>query len=71
MYWLKIMKKHDSLIHKAFFKQVKYNFNKSWSSKLKITLNNLGYNYLLQNYNTQCNYKSMLKQRIRDNYIQI
>ena len=71
MYWLKIMKKHDSLIHKAFSKQVEYNFNKSWSSKLKITLNNLGYNYLLQNYDTQFNYKRMLKQRIRDNYIQV
>ena len=71
MYWLKIMKKHDSLVHEAFSKQVKYSFNNSWSSKLCITLNNLGYNYLLQNYNTQFNYKSMLKQRIRDNYIQV
>ena len=65
------MNKQDSVVHKAYLKQVDYYFNNSRSAKLIIALNNLGINYRLQNYNTQLNYKSMLKQRRRENYIHL
>jgi hypothetical protein len=72
-YWLNIMKYPGSLVHTIFLEQcalLPNNTMSTWSSSVKKQLDSLGYSYLWNSLNLDMNYLPMLKQRLRDQYVQ-
>jgi len=75
-YWCKIMKNSESLPSKIFQEQIhdvsfnSLNLKNSWGKAVNNLLDNLGYGYLWSMFDYNCSYVHMLKQRIRDQYIQ-
>lgn len=43
----------------------------SWANRIRSTINDLGFAYLLQDFDENSNYIPMLNQRLKDQYIQI
>jgi hypothetical protein len=68
-FWLKIKKSQYSPIYKSYVDQLALNAN-NWSNSMVETINNLGFPGLHDNFNDQVNYYPILKQRIRDQFIQ-
>jgi hypothetical protein len=68
-FWLKIKKNVNSPIHNIYTDQVNSNYN-NWSKRMFDFVNNLGFPFLHYDFNVQANYYPILKQRIRDQFIQ-
>lgn len=69
-YWLKIMKNPASPMYRTFDDQRNGNNDNCWAKHIKRLLDRLGYGDIWCNFNQEINYFPMLKQRLRDQYIQ-
>ena len=76
-FWLKIKQNPGSLIHKIYQEQcdiVENNnnnlINPFWVKHVKSLLDNLGFSHLWNNFDSNINYFPVIKQRIRDQFIQ-
>ena len=76
-FWLKIKQNPGSLIHKIYQEQcliVDNNnnnlINPLWVKHAKSILDDLGFSYLWNNFDTNINYYPEIKQRLRDQFIQ-
>ena len=76
-FWLKIKQNPGSLIHKIYQEQcdiVESNNNNLsnlfWVKHVKSLLDNLGFSHLWNNFESDINYFPLIKQRLRDQFIQ-
>ena len=75
-FWCKIMNSPDSLIRTVYDNNARDNSfvnidtKLNWVKAVKSLIDGLGYSYIFINYNNETNYVPMLKQRLRDQYVQ-
>jgi len=65
-----IMKSDSSPIQNIYFDLCNHYNLRSWATRIHSVIDHLGYTTILQDYNVNINYFPMLKQRLRDQYIQ-
>ena len=72
-----MVKKKQSLIHKIFTEQCTLiegintgSINSFWVKHIKTLLDNLGFSYMWENFDSTINYFPLIKQRIRDQFVQ-
>ena len=64
------MKNQDSILYKTFCEELNNGNVNCWARHVKRLVDDLGYSYLLDNFDTECNIFPILKQRLRDQYVQ-
>ena len=69
-FWTKIMKSDSSPIQNIYFDLCNHYNLRSWATRIHSVIDHLGYTTVLQDYNVNINYFPMLKQRLRDQYLQ-
>ena len=69
-FWLKIMKNGDSPMNYMYHDQCNNINGPCWAIKMKSIINHLGLNFLIDNFDVNAEYFSMLKSRLRDQFIQ-
>ena len=69
-FWAEIMTSDCSPIHKIYLDLCKHYNLRACATRIHSVIDHLGYTTMLQDYNASINYFPMLKQRLRDQYIQ-
>ena len=64
------MKNPGSPMYSLFLEQCNSNTNNVWAKKVKYLLDSLGLTYIWDSYNPQFNYFYIIRQRLRDQYLQ-
>ena len=64
------MTSDSSPIHNMYFDLCNHYNLRSWATRIHSVIDHLSYTIILQDYNANINYFPMLKQRLRDQYIQ-
>ena len=64
------MSRQNPLICNAYDEQLGFSENKVWANRVARLVETLGHGNLLSNFNSEINYRQLLLQRIRDQYIQ-
>ena len=64
------MTSDSSPIHNMYFDLCNHYNLRSWATRIHSVIDHLSYTIILQDYNANINYFLMLKQRLRDQYIQ-
>ena len=68
--WIKIMNNENPPLHRVFIEQLNSNNVKSWAHSVKKLIDNLGFSNIWDNFDKNINYLPLLKQRLKDQYIQ-
>jgi hypothetical protein len=69
-FWLKIMNNPNSVISNSYTDQRENIQGDCWANKIKTAITDLGFPYILDNFQTEHNYYPIIKRRIRDQFIQ-
>ena len=69
-YWIKILNNPHSPMFRLYMEQTMRNNKKLWGNCIGTKLEQLGYGYLLEYFDPSINVLSLMKRRIRDQYIQ-
>ena len=69
-FWTKIMKNIDSPIFNMYIDQCNIVNNSCWAKRINSIIDHLGFSHLLLNFDHSVDYTSLLKTRLRDQFIQ-
>jgi hypothetical protein len=69
-FWNKIVNNQHSPIYSMYLDQCVNGNNKCWARQAHTIINELGFSYLLDNYNVISDFSLIFKQRLRDQFIQ-
>ena len=69
-YWIKVLNNPHSPMFRLYMEQTMKNNKKLWGNCIGAKLEQLGYGYLLEYFDPSINVLSLMKRRIRDQYIQ-
>ena len=68
--YIKIMNNENSRMPRIFIEQLNSNNEKCWAYSVKKLIDNLGFSNIWNNLDKNANYLPLLKQRLRDQYLQ-
>jgi hypothetical protein len=69
-FWLKIMKNEESPLKRIYNEQLQSGNPNNWVNSMKNYIDRLGFSHLMQDFNVNYNYFPILRQRIRDQFLQ-